>query len=286
MSADPALLRWLGNGLAAAGFFTLLLLGLLDPASALRRHWARYVRALDRDVRFLRLRTRGVSIALSQLGIVSALGFAGAWLEEPLLYGVIAPVVALPYLWLRRRHARRVVRIEEQIDGWLVLLANALRAAPSLGDAIGTSALLVEAPLAEELDETVKEMRLGTPVDRAVLNLGTRVGSRPVQGALAALLVGRQTGGDLSGIIEETAASMREMTRLEGILRAKTAEGRAQAYVLGAIPFFLLAAIHWVDPHWLEPLTETTLGLLVTTVSAGLWLSAILLARRILAVDL
>ena len=62
-------------------------------------------------------------------------------------------------------------------------------------------------------------------------------------------------------------------------------EGKSQAFVLGAIPFVLLLAIYWVDHHWLEPLGKTSLGFLIIGVATGLWLSAILLARRILAVD-
>jgi tight adherence protein B len=286
MGLDPHLLRWLGLGLAVGGGFLLLWLSLTDADGVLVRQWRRYTTHLDREARFLRLQTTGSRIATLQgLGVLGALLLALV-LEEPLLLAAAALVAVGPNLVLRRRHAERVEKVEAQLDGWLLVLANSLRAAPSLGDAIESSSRLVDAPLSEELDTTIKEMRLGTPVDRAVLELGSRIDSRSVQGALAAIIVGRQTGGELSVILEETAASLREMTRLEGVLKAKTAEGRSQAYVLGALPFFLIVAINWVDPRWMDPLTQTSTGLLVTTVATGLWLGAILLARRILAVDL
>ena len=104
--------------------------------------------------------------------------------------------------------------------------------------------------------------------------------------ALATILVGRQTGGDLPMILEESAATLREMARLEGVVRTKTAEGKSQAYVLGAIPFVLIAAIHWVDPNWLLPLSETTMGYAVISIAATLWGLAIIAARKILAVDI
>jgi tight adherence protein B len=75
------------------------------------------------------------------------------------------------------------------------------------------------------------------------------------------------------------------MARLEGVVRTKTAEGKTQAYVLGVIPFVLIGAIHMVDEHWLEPLGSTTLGFAIIGTAAVLWVAAILLARRILAVD-
>ena len=99
------------------------------------------------------------------------------------------------------------------------------------------------------------------------------------------VLVGRQTGGDLPKILEESSATLREMARLEGVVRTKTAEGKTQAYVLGVIPFVLIGAIHMVDEHWLEPLGSTTLGFAIIGTAAVLWVAAILLARRILAVD-
>jgi tight adherence protein B len=97
--------------------------------------------------------------------------------------------------------------------------------------------------------------------------------------------VGRQTGGDLPAILEQSALTLREMSRLEGVVRTKTAEGKAQAYVLGGIPFVLVGAIHLVDENWLPPLFETGLGLAILSVALTLWVAAIFLARRILTVD-
>jgi tight adherence protein B len=87
-------------------------------------------------------------------------------------------------------------------------------------------------------------------------------------------------------MLQETAGALRELTRLEGVLSAKTAEVRSQAYILAAIPFVLLGAMHAIDPHWLAPLGETPIGWAIAGVATALWLGAILFARRILAVDL
>jgi tight adherence protein B len=103
---------------------------------------------------------------------------------------------------------------------------------------------------------------------------------------VATLLVSRQTGGDVSRILEDSADTLREMARLEGVVKTKTADGRAQAYVLGVLPVFLLAAIHFVDPHWLSALGSNALGYLITIAAATLWILGFLSARRILAVDI
>ncbi|UJR84895.1 Hypothetical protein I5071_69740 [Sandaracinus amylolyticus] len=269
-------------GIVAAGFITLT-----DPTSAIRRRWSDYVRVLDKEVRFLLLKTTGERIALIQLAVILAIPFVALLLDDVVLVFLIIPVSAGPIFWLQRQHAERVRLLEENLDSWLLMLANALKASPSLGEAIQSSAKLMRAPFSEELDLVIKEMKLGTPLDQAVLNMSSRIKSRIISSSLATILVGRQTGGDLPNILEQSAATLREMARLEGVVRTKTAEGKMQAIVLAAIPFVLLFAIHQVDNNWLTPLFDGGfLGSMVILVATILWVAALFLARKILAVDI
>lgn len=274
-----------GALLLVAGAATALILMMRDPESGLRQSYARYVNALDKELRFLLIRRTGHEVARMQIGAIVAIPVVTFFLEEWILLLLIPPIAFAPFVILRQRATERRMRVEEQLDGWLMMLSNALKASPSLGDAIGNSAKLMRPPMSEELDLALKEMTLGTPLDQAVLNMSQRIGSLPVSSALATILVGRTTGGDLPFILEESANTLREMARLEGVVRTKTAEGKTQAYVLGAIPFLLIGAIYMVDEHWLDPLGETTMGFLIVGTAAILWLAAIFLARRILAVD-
>jgi tight adherence protein B len=285
-STTTLVLGYAGAVLLLLGLTTGIGVMVLNPRSDLRRVWGRYEAMLEAECRFLLVRRSGASIARMQaLGcaLVPPLAF---FLDDPILLLLIPPIGLAPYFVLRSRSAERLLRIEQQLDPWLLMLSNALKASPSLGEAIGNSGKLMRPPMSEELDLALKEMKLGTPLDQAILNMSTRVGSGPVSSALATILVGRQTGGDLPKILEESAATLREMARLEGVVRTKTAEGKTQAYVLGVIPFVLIGAIHMVDEHWLEPLGETTMGFIIIGVAAIFWVAAIFLARRILAVDI
>lgn len=286
VSATTYVLGYGGMAMAVLGVVAALFLMIMDPTSAVRRNWAQYVGALDREVRFMLMKTTGERIALTQVAIMAAIPLVAVLLGDLILI-VLVPVVALvPLLWLRNKHAERVRLLEESLDSWLLMLANALKASPSLGEAIQSSAKLMRAPMSEELDLVIKEMKLGTPLDQAVLNMSTRIGSRIISSSLATILVGRQTGGDLPVILEQSASTLREMARLEGVVRTKTAEGKMQAIVLAAIPFVLLFALHQVDNNWLRPLFETGMGYAVLTVATALWMAAIFLARRILTVDI
>jgi tight adherence protein B len=282
---DRSALAYAGIALLVLGTTVAVTLKLLDPTSGVRKRYAKYVAALDAELRFLFYDTPAAKIARNQVLVVAGLLVGAVFLRELILL-LLAPAVAfLPMIILKRRHVERVQAIELQLDSWLLILANALKATPSLGEAIRASAKIMRKPIAQDLDLLLKEVNLGTPLDQAVLAMSNRIGSRVVAGALATILVGRQTGGDLPSILEESAATLREMQRLEGVVRTKTAEGKSQAYVLGVIPFVLIGAIHMIDPHWLTPLTETTIGYIVITVAMILWVGAIFAARKILAVD-
>jgi tight adherence protein B len=282
---ETYVLGYAGLVLFVLGTTVAVALTVLDPKSAVRRRYRDYTEHLEGMCRFLLIQQTGAQIARGQLLAAAAVPVLAFFLEDWIWLALLGPVALAPGVVLQRRCRERVQRLEDQLDSWLLLCANALKASPSLGEAIANSGKLTRPPMEEELDLCLKELKLGTPLDQAVLNMSQRIGSLSVSSALATILVGRQTGGDLPRILEESAATLREMARLEGVVRTKTAEGKTQAYVLGVIPFVLIGAIHMVDERWLEPLVETTTGYLVIGAAVALWVSAIVLARRILTVD-
>jgi tight adherence protein B len=285
MVAGQGWIAYAAIALVAFGGAATLVLMAVTPDSALRVMLGRYQAAIDRELRFLLLKTTGARILKIQIAVVSVLLVTSFLLEDAFIVLLVPFVAIVPLIVLRRRRDKRVVTIELQLDGWLMVLSNALKAAPSLGEALATSASLSRAPMAEEIDLVLKEVRLGSPIDKALLVMAARVNSRTLWGAVATLLVSRQTGGDVSRILEESADALREMSRLEGVVKAKTADGRMQAYVLAGMPFALLAAIHFIDPTWLDALGGSALGYLIIGAAGALWILGFLSARKILAVD-
>jgi tight adherence protein B len=285
-TASTYLMGYLGAALLVLGATTAGYLLFTDRESMPRKYWSQYEALLEAEVRFQLWKTTGAYIARVQLAVVIALFVVCFFMGEPLLWLTLPVAIFGPWAHIQREHAKRIEAIEILLDSWLLLLANALKASPSLGESISNSAKLIRPPFSEEVDLVIKEMKLGTPLDAAILNMSARLKSRVVSSSLATILVGRQTGGDLPNILEQSASTLREMQRLEGVVRTKTAEGRMQAFVLGAIPFILLAVLHQMDPTYLVPLFETTTGNVVLIIAVMLWFSAIIMARRILTVDI
>jgi tight adherence protein B len=286
-SAQTTLMGWMSVLLLAAGVAVAIYITLTDPESFLAKLYADYVKHLDGELRGMFIQEpTGRTIANWQIGASVAIVTAHVMFEQPVAYPLIPFVAILPKIWLIDAKTKRQDKIEQQLDSFLTALANALKASPSLGDAMGNTATLLRSPLKEELELTMKETQLGMPLDQAILNMGGRVGSRAFAGALTTVLIGRQTGGDLPRILETSASTLREMARLEGVVRTKTAEGKAQAWVLGVMPPILIGILNWIDPQWLTPLNTTFIGGIVWLVAVLFWIAAVFLARKILSVDI
>lgn len=264
----------------------LLLVGAFGSQLSPGRMWLRrYEMRLKVQLDFLRLRRSPRQVWIGQLGGCALACVSGAALHQWPLLGLSVIVCILPSLWLERLVNTRVSSIESQTDTWLGALANALRASPSLGDAIASTIVVTGQPLSSELETLMKDYELGTPLDEALDNLGQRCRSPVMDACLQALRVARNTGGNLSDTLETAAAALRELARLEGVVRTKTAEGKMQSGVIGFIPLPLICGINAMDPGFLAPLWTTFSGNLVVAMAAVLWLAAVLLARKIVAVD-
>jgi tight adherence protein B len=278
----------LGRGallLFAVSLMTGCWLLFADPDSPGRKVLAQNERSLEQKLRFLRAPLTARRLVLAQAAAVATAVVLAAVLHRPtFLVGALLALL-LPKVQIERLLARRATQVEAQIEPWLNAVANSLRASPSLGEAIAASVALVPAPMAQEVDVLVKEYELGTPLDRALDQLSERIPSKTLAGTTLALKVARRSGGNLPEMLESAAIALRELARLEGVVRTKTAEGKAQAVVIGAIPIPLVLLVQHSDPHFFEPLLTTFTGHLVIAAAGALWLVAVLMARKILQVD-
>jgi len=279
---------WLGRLSAVFGTLTAFAIGFEwfgTPSSAGRVALRAHLGYLNAKLRFLRSGVRAEQVVVGQAVALAATTLL-VLLGQNWLLLLLLPVVVLgPRMFLEQRVARRVCKLGELVESWLNAVANALKASPSLGEAIASSIGLVPSPMSQEIDVLVKEYELGTPLDLALDNLAMRVGSSTVSGTVLALKVARKSGGNLPEMLESAAAALRELARLEGVVRTKTAEGKAQAFVIGLIPVPLVLGMNAMDPHFFDPLAHSFLGNLIVAAVAVLWAAAVLSARKILNVD-
>lgn len=250
------------------------------------KQFRQYADRLERHSSFLLLPYRGSQIARIQLIVCIALAALFVVNRSPVLALLGMIVASAPPFLLWKRHVARVTQLERQLDTWLLMLANALNATSSLGEAIASTVALVPKPFSEEVDLLIKEIRLGAPLDRAIHAVARRINSTQISGALATIVVARQTGGDLPRTLEQASAALREASRLEGVLRTKTAEGRGQVLVLAAVPFLLCIMIAWLDRSWFDPMLNQQIGRAILAACALAWTVATFWAHHIAKADL
>ena len=272
--------------LAVAGSSSATYFTLCGSSRSGGRLFRAYEAWLERRTSFVFFRYRAGEIIRAQVvGASTCLALLGT--TRNIAFGALAALItAIPPAHLWRRHRARLTELERQLGAWLLMLANSLKATSSVGEAIASTVTLVSPPFSEELDLLVKEIRLGVPLDRALHAMSRRIESTTISGALATLLVARQTGGDLPVTLEKASSALRESARLEGVLRTKTAEGRGQVLVLASSPFLLCLIITWLDSSWFNPMLDHPYGRLILVACSLMWTVASLWAHYIVRVDL
>jgi len=259
---------------------------LLASDGQLLEQFRRYSGRLDRQLRFSFLPGSGYNIACGQLALLGLLALGGILLRAPACAALAAAVVASPWLYLARKRTLHVAKLDTQVDGLIVGLANGLKSVPSPSAALGQLVSVLPSPMRLEIDRLLSEIRLGNTLEQSLVNMSARLGSADIASALSAVLIGLQVGGNLPLVLENTAATIREMNRLEGVVRTKTSEGRAQLWVLALFPFFIAIGFNAIDPEYFVPLRAGALSTAITLVAGSFWAAALCVARRILKVDI
>jgi len=286
----------LTNELLKSGGFLLTAMGLFvtawattsNPQSFVWRYWARYTSSLERKLRPQFIWTKGRTIAAGQAAAAFVLLFTHVLVHLSNLVLLLGSIAILfgPTVRVEMMRRERVLVIEAQLDNTILALANALKSIPSIGAAFQSVVLVVQDPTRQEIELAVKEMKVGSTLDQALLHMAARIGSRQVDSALSAVLIGRQVGGNLPKVLEQTATSLREMARLEGVVRTKTAEGKAQLWVMAALPVVLIYGLNWQWPGYFDVLTKSISGYILVLICGLFWVGGLLLARKILNVDI
>jgi tight adherence protein B len=278
--------KWAGITLITIALFVIIVAAFGDRDSLVYRYWARYTSSIERKLRPMFIFTPGRVVAAAQLAVLFIVVVLDLTIGLPFFPLWVIAVCLLPLLYIDSMRKKRLLAIEYQLDGFLLALANSLKAIPSVAAAFNSIVPILQPPIREEVDLATKEMKVGSTLDQALLHMAARIGSRQVDSALSAVLIGRQVGGNLGRVLETTAASIREMARLDGVIRTKVAEGKMQMMVIGVMPIFLVAGLSYSSPGFFDPLQASVSGYMVTAGAGGCWVVAILWARKILAVDI
>jgi tight adherence protein B len=217
----------------------------------------------------------------SVVASVAAGWVASLFLSFPMPLLIAAGVGFAPYGFLLWKRSARFRRFGDLLPDAIDLMSRALKAGHATTAMIEMVAQETPDPVASEFRLVFEQQNLGLPMRDAILNLAERVPIDDVRFLATAILVQKETGGNLAEILDKTAVIMRERIRLKGQVRIYTAQGRVSGWVLCLMPFVMLLLLTLVHPEYERRLWTTPLG--IHLIYAGLFFMAlgILVIRKI-----
>ena len=263
-----------------------VMVGVNPLLLAIRRREEKQDRVL-RSALLLNITPRSVTVMTAILSLVlAAVGFTlmdGSVIAMT-IFGAVG--VILPVFVIRWMVKRRLEKLEEQLVGAIQTLASGVRAGLNLVQGMQMVARDAPVPIQQEFSHLVQEYEYGIPLDEAMENSAARIGSSDFRLLFTALRTHRERGGNLGETLDRIASSIREIQRLDNKVRTETAQGRATARWLGALPGVVLGMLFLISGDSVElmftdPLGKGMLGGVVLLNLIGyLWI------RKVMQIDI
>ena len=220
--------------------------------------------------------TQALTIQIQRAGIdmtpgsfmlrLSISAFVGMLIGRTIASALVTPLLgliagaAIPLLWLRRKQNSRLKGFQEQLPDAIDMLVSAMKAGYSFQAAMKFIGEEVPLPLGPEFARFYEEQRLGMDVRTALIELQQRIDSLDLRMFVTAVLIQRETGGNLGEVLEKISGLMRERAAIKGEIESLTAESKLSAKILGGLPFVVFAAVNVLNPGFMRPMMQTAYG--------------------------
>jgi tight adherence protein B len=226
-----------------------------------------------------------ILLSLAFFGVGSLIGFFLKW-HVVLTVLVASLLCSAPYFVVGYRTRRRLKMFTAQFPDTLEMFSRSLRAGHSFIGAIQLVAQEMPAPVGPEFQKIFDEQNLGIPLRQALIDLTERVDSLDVKFFITALLIQRDTGGNLAEIIDKISYVIRERFRVQGQLRIFTAQARLSGMILALLPPLIALAIYFLNPEYLKPLWFDKLGNFMVGMAVVLQIAGMLVIRKIVRIKI
>jgi tight adherence protein B len=191
----------------------------------------------------------------------------------------------LPYFKIQRDRTARINKFEEQLPDAIDVMRRALLAGHPFNSALKLVSQDMEDPIAREFELTFADLNYGSDVRRAMLGLLSRVPSVTLMAMITAVLLQRETGGNLAEIFNQISGVIRGRFKLQRKVRSLSAEGRMSAWVLAMVPLVLVVMLSTSSPEYLPMLLDHPTGQKVVLFTFGWAMVGIIWIRRIIRIQ-
>ena len=192
---------------------------------------------------------------------------------------------SLPFMVLRIKRTRRMRAFEEEFPEALDLISRALKAGHAFATGLKMVADEMKEPVGPEFRKTFDEQNFGLPLKDALENLTLRIPILDMRFFATAVLIQRETGGNLSEILENLAHVVRERFKILRQVRVYTAHGRLTGYVLLALPAVLAIALSFINPEHMNMLFRERIGQILLMVAIGMQTAGFVWIRQVVKIE-
>ena len=231
--------------------------------------------------------TTASSIGVISIGIGIVVGLSTAMFFPQPLAALMAALfgAALPTLWLLNRRSSRLKKFEEHFPEALDLLSRAIRAGHAFQTAMGMVADELAAPVGPEFKKTFDQQNYGLPLRDALNEMADRIRILDVRFFVTAVMIQRETGGNLSEILDNLAHVVRERFKIRRQVRVHTAHGRFTAFVLLSMPPLLGFALMMINPDHMDLLFHDPTGQMILMVAMVMQVIGFFWIRRVIKIE-
>ena len=240
----------------------------------------------------LRMRKAGLSLLGTEfliiLALSAALGFVVAFILSKKLYMAILVAVfimMMEWVYVLIRTQRRETLFRNQLGDCLTMVANAMRAGFSFLQAMDLIAKEMEPPISEEFKHVMRDISLGTSMERALEDMDKRVGSPDFSLVVTAVLIQQQVGGDLARILDTISETIQDRIRMRREVQTLTAQGRISGWVLAALPVGMCILLNIISPGYLDPLFKEKIGQMAIGGAIVLIIIGFIVIQRIVDIE-
>jgi len=219
-----------------------------------------------------------ISGGLALAGGVVTLALGIHFLAAPFVAALLG---ALPFVWAWWRRRKRLRKFAQQLPDALELIARALRAGHSLAAGFHLVGGEMSAPAGDEFTRVYEEQNLGIPLEEALEDMAERVPNLDLRFFATAVIIQRQSGGDLAEILDKIGNLIRERFKIWGQVQALTGEGRLSGIVLLALPPVLFITMYRLNPGYVMMLFEDPMGKQMLAAALALQVVGALVIRKI-----
>jgi tight adherence protein B len=272
-----------------------------EVASLLRQKYLRDLSPLARRLEDLPrmeslgryIEQSGVDVLAHRLVILALVSAAVAFVvaatfTDSLVLTLLAVVAggAAPFMYVSRKRRARMEKFEEQLPDAVDVMKRAMRAGHPFNACLKLVSEDMEDPIAREFEQTFADVNYGNDLRRALLGLLLRVPSTNLMAVVTAVLIQKETGGNLAEIFERISQVIRSRFRFGRRVRTLSAEGRLSAWILTLVPIVLFGVLWITTPTYLPPLLENPTGQKMLIFAVVMMVVAVFWMRKLIRIDL